>query len=60
MSLCLPSLYEGYGMVIDEPLGVGLPNYFPNGGALLHTADRPALRCYNAGGCWQRCVTAGR
>jgi glycosyltransferase involved in cell wall biosynthesis len=45
----LPSLYEGYGMVIDEALGVGLPVISSNGGALLHTADRPGVAMYNAG-----------
>ena len=45
----LPSLYEGYGMVIDEALGVGLPIISSNGGALLHTADRPGVAMYHAG-----------
>jgi hypothetical protein len=45
----LPSLYEGYGMVIDEALSVGLPIISSNGGALLHTADRPGVAMYNAG-----------
>ncbi|MEH6356545.1 MAG: glycosyltransferase family 4 protein [Marinobacter sp.] len=45
----LPSLYEGYGMVIDEALGVGLPVISSNGGALLYTADRPGVAIYNAG-----------
>ncbi|HEV8078161.1 MAG TPA: glycosyltransferase, partial [Marinobacter sp.] len=45
----LPSLYEGYGMVIDEALSVGLPVISSNGGALVHTADRPGVAMYNAG-----------
>lgn len=45
----LPSLYEGYGMVIDEALGAGLPVISSNGGALQHTADRPGAVLYNAG-----------
>ena len=45
----LPSLYEGYGMVIDEALGAGLPVISSNGGALLYTADRRGVAMYNAG-----------
>lgn len=45
----LPSLYEGYGMVVDEALSYGLPVIASNGGALRHTADRPGVRQYEAG-----------
>lgn len=45
----LPSLYEGYGMVIDEALSYGLPVISSDGGALAQTADRPGVRQYPAG-----------
>lgn len=45
----LPSLYEGYGMVIDEALAAGLPVISSNGGALAQTADRHGVVQYGAG-----------
>lgn len=45
----LPSLYEGYGMVIDEALAAGLPVITTDGGALANTGDRPGIRQYPAG-----------
>lgn len=45
----LPSLYEGYGMVIDEALAAGLPVITTDGGALASTGDRPGIRQYPAG-----------
>ena len=45
----LPSLYEGYGMVIDEALAAGLPVITTDGGALASTGDRQGIRQYPAG-----------
>ena len=45
----LPSVYEGYGMVIDEALAAGLPVITTDGGALANTARRPGIRQYRAG-----------
>lgn len=45
----LPSLFEGYGMVIDEALARGLPVISSDGGALAQTADRPGIKQYVAG-----------
>lgn len=45
----LPSLYEGYGMVIDEALAAGLPVICSDGGALKNTGDRPGVALYEAG-----------
>jgi glycosyltransferase involved in cell wall biosynthesis len=38
----LPSHYEGYGMVIDEAIGAGLPVLATTGGALAATLPAPA------------------
>lgn len=46
----LPSLYEGYGMVVDEALAHGLPVITSDGGALAETAARPGCVTYPAGG----------
>ncbi|WP_404362179.1 glycosyltransferase [Marinobacter sp.] len=45
----LPSLYEGYGMVIDEALAQGLPVVSSDGGALADTARRAGVELYPAG-----------
>jgi len=45
----LPSLYEGYGMVIDEAIAAGLPVITTDGGALANTGNRPGIRQYPAG-----------
>lgn len=45
----LPSLYEGYGMVIDEALAERLPVISSDGGALANTASRPGVIQYCAG-----------
>ncbi len=45
----LPSLYEGYGMVIDEALAAGLPVITTDGGALAGTGNRSGIRQYQAG-----------
>ncbi|PXX90756.1 glycosyl transferase family 1 [Marinobacter vulgaris] len=45
----LPSVFEGYGMVIDEALAAGLPIITTDGGALASTGNRPGIRQYPAG-----------
>ncbi|WP_203300606.1 glycosyltransferase family 4 protein [Marinobacter sediminum] len=44
-----PSLYEGYGMVIDEAIASGLPVITSDGGALANTGDQPGVLQYPAG-----------
>ncbi|GGC73214.1 glycosyltransferase family 4 protein [Marinobacter halophilus] len=44
-----PSLYEGYGMVIDESLAAGLPVLSSDGGALALTTRKPGACTYRAG-----------
>ena len=45
----LPSLYEGYGMVIDEALAERLPVISSDGGALATTSAKPGVVQYRAG-----------
>lgn len=47
--MVLPSLYEGYGMVVDEALVNGLPVLTSDGGALAETGRRPGVLQYPAG-----------
>lgn len=44
-----PSLYEGYGMVIDEALATGVPVLSSNGGALALTTRKPGACTYRSG-----------
>ena len=59
----LPSLYEGYGMVVDEALAAGLPVITTDGGALAVTGSRPGVAQYPAGSiddlrnCLQGCLS---
>ncbi|MBW7470093.1 glycosyltransferase family 4 protein [Marinobacter sp. F4218] len=54
-----PSLYEGYGMVIDEALAAGLPVITSNGGALAQTARRRGVVQYEAGDVGSLSATLG-
>lgn len=45
----LPSVYEGYGMVVDEAIAAGVPVITTDGGALSSTGLRPGVRQYPAG-----------
>jgi len=44
-----PSLYEGYGMAVDEALAAGLPVLCSDGGALSRVAGRPGVTVYPPG-----------
>ena len=44
-----PSLYEGYGMAVDEALAAGLPVICSDGGALSRMAGREGVALYPAG-----------
>lgn len=44
-----PSLYEGYGMAVDEALAAGLPVICSDGGALSRMAEREGVVLYPAG-----------
>lgn len=44
-----PSLYEGYGMVVDEALAAGLPVLTSDGGALARVAGTPGVCTYPVG-----------
>ncbi|MFL1453557.1 glycosyltransferase family 4 protein [Marinobacter sp. GN3S48] len=44
-----PSLYEGYGMAIDEALAAGVPVVTTDGGALNRLSGCPGVRIYPAG-----------
>lgn len=44
-----PSLYEGYGMAVDEALAAGLPVLCSDGGALSRMAGRRGAVVYPAG-----------
>ncbi|RBP27803.1 glycosyltransferase involved in cell wall biosynthesis [Marinobacter pelagius] len=44
-----PSLYEGYGMAVDEALAAGLPVICSDGGALSRMTGREGVALYPAG-----------
>ncbi|GAA0839989.1 hypothetical protein GCM10009113_04370 [Marinobacter szutsaonensis] len=44
-----PSLYEGYGMAVDEALAAGLPVICSDGGALFRMTGREGVALYPAG-----------
>lgn len=44
-----PSLYEGYGMAIDEALAAGVPVVTTDGGALSRLSGYPGVLSYPAG-----------